>query len=95
MPYPRIQMCIRDRLCSPELLRQMLKRRALVLTGPRPHHWLGVPLKVNGQILGALVVKSYSENVRFEERDRDLLALVAQQLAAAIDPVSYTHLHDK
>jgi len=72
-------------LCSPELLRQMLKRRALVLTGPRPHHWLGVPLKVNGQILGALVVKSYSENVRFEERDRDLLALVAQQLAAAID----------
>jgi PAS domain S-box-containing protein len=50
-----------------------------------PLHWLGVPLKINHHILGALVLKSYSPNVRFRERDKDILALVSQQLAAAID----------
>src|SRR5271170_1066702 len=55
------------------------------LDAPPPLHWLGVPLKVNQHILGAVVLKSYSKNTRFRERDQDVLALISQQLAAAID----------
>src|SRR6266446_2347384 len=55
------------------------------LTVPPPLQWLGVPLKVNQHIFGALVLKSYSRNTRFRERDKDVLTLISQQLAAAID----------
>src|SRR5271166_685814 len=72
-------------LCTPELLKKLLKRREVELTGPRRVDWLGVPLKVNHHVLGALVVKSYSESLRFRDRDKEVLALIAQQLAAAID----------
>ena len=72
-------------LCTPEIAQQMQRRGELQLTGKPPLHWLGVPLKVNNHILGAIVLKSYSKNVRFSEHDRDVLNLVAQQLAAAID----------
>jgi two-component system, cell cycle sensor histidine kinase and response regulator CckA len=72
-------------LCTPELARQFERSGEIELSGPPPIHWLGVPLKVNQHILGAIIVKSYSETVRFHERDKDVLTLVSQQLAAAID----------
>jgi PAS domain S-box-containing protein len=72
-------------LCTPELAQQMQERGEIRLTGVPAVHWLGVPLKVNHHVLGALVIKSYSENIRFRERDKDVLALVSHQLAAAID----------
>jgi two-component system cell cycle sensor histidine kinase/response regulator CckA len=72
-------------LCTPELAEQMQQRGEVELATPPPLQWLGVPLKVNQHTLGALVLKSYSKNTRFRERDKDVLALISQQLAAAID----------
>jgi len=84
-------------LCTPELAAHLEQRGEVELSGelnresgrgpgvPLPRQWLGVPLKVNQNVFGALVLKSYSQNTNFRERDRDILALVAQQLAAAID----------
>ena len=72
-------------LCTPEIAQQMQRRGEVELTGKLPFHWLGVPLKVNQHVLGALVLKSYSKNTGFSEHDRDVLTLVSQQLAAAID----------
>jgi two-component system, cell cycle sensor histidine kinase and response regulator CckA len=72
-------------LCTPEQVQQLQQRGEIELAGPPPLQWLGVPLKVNHHILGALVLKSYSKNTRFRERDKEVLTLVSQQLAAAID----------
>jgi PAS domain S-box-containing protein len=72
-------------LCTPELGEEMRRRGELELKGAPALHWLGVPLKVNDHILGALVLKSYSKNIHYRERDKDVLALISQQLAAAID----------
>jgi two-component system cell cycle sensor histidine kinase/response regulator CckA len=72
-------------LCTPELAKEMQQRGEIKLTGRPPLQWLGVPLKVNNYILGALVLKSYSKNNRFQDRDQDVLTLISQQLAAAID----------
>jgi two-component system cell cycle sensor histidine kinase/response regulator CckA len=72
-------------LCTPELAQVMQERGEIELAAPVPLHWLGVPLKINNHVLGALVLKIYSDNLRFRERDKDVLALVSQQLAAAID----------
>src|SRR5258708_3461822 len=73
-------------LCTPELAQQMQQRGEVELAVLPPPQWLGVPLKVNHHILGALVLKSYSKNVRFRERDKHVLTLISHQLAAAIDP---------
>jgi PAS domain S-box-containing protein len=72
-------------LCTPELAQEMQRSGEIELSGEPALHWLGVPLKVNHHILGALILKSYSKNIRFRERDKDVLALISQQLAAAID----------
>jgi PAS domain S-box-containing protein len=72
-------------LCTPELAAHLRQRGEVELTTAPPLQWLGVPLKVNQNIFGALVLKSYSKHTIFHERDKDILALVAQQLAAAID----------
>ena len=72
-------------LCTTELATSLQQRGKIEIAGPLPQQWLGIPLKVNQHIFGVLVLKSYSENHRFSERDEDVLTLVSQQLAAAID----------
>lgn len=47
--------------------------------------WLAVPLGVQRRITGALVVKSYSGDSRYSERDIELLQFVSTQIAAAIE----------
>src|ERR1700683_5531897 len=72
-------------LCTPDLAQQMQKRGELELSRKPPLYWLGVPLKINHRVLGAIVLKSYSKNSQFRDRDQDVLTLISQQLAAAID----------
>ncbi|TPG50097.1 GGDEF domain-containing protein [Rhodanobacter glycinis] len=47
--------------------------------------WLGVPLGTQRGIIGALVVQSYSGDVRYTEKDMALLQFVSTQVAAAIE----------
>ncbi len=47
--------------------------------------WLGVPLKSGDATFGVLVVQSYSEAVRYGERERELLAFVSRHIAGAIE----------
>ncbi len=72
-------------LCTPELGRQLQRRGEIEYDGTFPQQWLGIPLKVNQRIFGVLILKNHNENFRFGERDLDVLTLVSQQLAAAID----------
>jgi len=46
--------------------------------------WLGVPLKTGKRSIGALVVQSYSGDVRYTTHDKTLLQFVSTQVAAAI-----------
>jgi len=72
-------------LCTPELAYQMQQRGEVELALASPLQWLGVPLKINGRVFGAIVLKTYSGNALLRERDKEILNLVSQQLAAAID----------
>jgi diguanylate cyclase (GGDEF)-like protein len=47
--------------------------------------WLGVPLKTEGRVIGALAVQSYHGDVRYTDADKELLAFVSSQVAAAIE----------
>jgi two-component system, cell cycle sensor histidine kinase and response regulator CckA len=72
-------------LCTPQLLRELQQRGEIEMSGPRLSHWLGVPLRVNHQAFGALVLKTYSEAACLRDRDKDVLTLISRQLSAAID----------
>lgn len=60
-------------------------RDGLPVVGTDALEWLGVPLKSGARVIGALVVQSYSGEVRFNPRDQALLEFVSGQAAAAID----------
>lgn len=53
--------------------------------GPDCVDWLGVPLVRGGQVVGGIVVQSYSEKARFSEQDQTLLTYVAQHILTALE----------
>jgi diguanylate cyclase (GGDEF)-like protein len=77
----------------PDTVRSNIGRDAL--------DWLGVPLASSKGVIGALVVQSYSGDVRYTESDKVLLQFVSTQVAAAIERkqtetrLQYIALHDQ
>jgi len=72
-------------LATPEVLQEMEDRGEVERNGSRSLDWMGVPLKVNNHTFGALVVQTYSKNIRYGERDKEILTFVARQLASAVE----------
>ena len=57
----------------------------LVLHGADSCDWLGVPMLRDGRVIGALVVQSYLETVRYTRADMSLLAFVAEHVQTALE----------
>jgi len=76
-------------LATPEIFDKLVAANEVELIGAPSLDWLGVPLRGSNGCIGALVVQSYNEQVRFGERDRDILKFVSQQLASAIEHKRY------
>jgi PAS domain S-box-containing protein len=72
-------------LATPPVFDDLVRRGEVELIGAPSVDWLGVPLKSGTTCIGVLVVQSYHQNTRFEDRDREILKFVSQQLAAAIE----------
>ena len=71
-------------LISPERFDELVRNGELELRGASGEDWLGVPLKAEGATVGVLAVQSYTREVRYTERDRDLLAFVGQHVGSAL-----------
>ncbi len=66
---------------------ELIRQGEIELVGVMPEGgtWLGVPLKSSdGRPVGILVVQSYSAEHTYTERDRDVLAFVAQHIGVAL-----------
>jgi two-component system, cell cycle sensor histidine kinase and response regulator CckA len=72
-------------LATPEVLQAMEDRGDVSRNGSRSLDWMGVPLKVGNHTFGALVVQTYSQNIRYGDRDKEILTFVARQLASAVE----------
>lgn len=55
------------------------------LIGEPTQIWLGVPLKVQGKTIGAIVVQDYAERKTYTESEKQILTYVSEQIALAID----------
>ena len=53
--------------------------------GPDSEDWLGVPMRRDDRVVGAIVVQSYDRPAQYSDEDRALLAYVAQHILTALD----------
>jgi len=72
-------------LATPERFAELQKAGKVKLIGGSSVDWLGVPLKTGSRTLGVLVVQTYDPGVRYGEREKEVLAFVAQHIAGAIE----------
>ena len=71
-------------LATPEVFEDLIRRGEVEMIGAPSLDWLGVPLKSGDTTFGVLVVQSYSEKVRYAEREKEILTFVSQHVAGAI-----------
>lgn len=72
-------------LITAELDLALRKAGETSLIGEPTQIWLGVPLVVEGNTIGAIVVQDYSDETTYGEEERDILIYVSEQIALAID----------
>jgi PAS domain S-box-containing protein len=71
-------------LASPEIFAELERRGEVESIGAPSIDWLGVPLNINGQTIGVLVVQTYTEGLRYGEEDKNILKFVCDQIAMVI-----------
>ncbi|HEX6034929.1 MAG TPA: GAF domain-containing protein, partial [Anaerolineales bacterium] len=69
---------------SREQIEDVRRRGIFTPMGTPAEDWIGVPLKVDGQVMGSLTVQSYRKGTNYEEQDVRLLEFVAQHIAVAL-----------
>ncbi|OGO33908.1 MAG: hypothetical protein A2Z16_07425 [Chloroflexi bacterium RBG_16_54_18] len=63
---------------------QMAQEGTIQPFGTMAEDWIGVPLKLDGQTIGIIVVQSYDPAVCYTDQDVEILAFVAQHIASAL-----------
>src|SRR5690606_10647058 len=53
--------------------------------GPDSADWLGVPMRRDDRVAGAIVVQSYDHPASYSDEERALLEYVAQHIMTALD----------
>src|SRR6267378_265799 len=72
-------------LATPEVHEELGRRGEAELVGAPSLDWIGVPLKAHDRTIGVLVAQTYTEGIRFGEREKDILQFVSTQVAMAIE----------
>lgn len=94
LPYSREQVVVTFGDASSKMANQLLTQvldtnQAHLYNAAHEHQklqsWLGVPLKSHAGVLGALVLKSFSAEHHYSEKNMELLQFVSTQIAAAIE----------
>ena len=72
-------------LVGPDRQRELEQRGEVDLLGAAALDWLGIPLKSGAKTIGVLVIQSYTEGIRFGEREERILQFVSAEVAVAIE----------
>ena len=87
-------------LAPAQVCDQLIQKGEIDDLGAPSIDWLGVPLKVGGQVIGVMVTQSYQENIHFDQEDLRLFEFVSTQVAQMIDrkrveqKIRYMGIHD-
>ncbi len=64
---------------------KLLNENIIDMIGAFPKIWLGVPLKIEGKVIGALVVQSYTNPNAYNEKDKEILEIISHQISITIE----------
>lgn len=53
--------------------------------GTLPFYWIGIPMNIEDKVIGVLVVQTYDKEVIFTEQHRDVLTIIASEIARVIE----------
>lgn len=74
-------------LYDESVFKRLLESGEILDLGAAPVDWLGVPLLSDSRVIGAMVVQSYTEDVRYSEAEKELLMFVSQHIVNALERV--------
>ncbi|MBL7112107.1 MAG: PAS domain S-box protein, partial [Bacteroidales bacterium] len=66
-------------------IRNLVKKGEIDDVGTPSRIWLGVPLKIKEEIIGALVVQSYEDENAYTAQDLEMLKFVSNQIGLSIE----------
>ncbi|EGN74208.1 diguanylate cyclase (GGDEF) domain-containing protein [Idiomarina sp. A28L] len=72
-------------LCTKHDIEALVEAGEVNFLGSLPVDWLGVPLIANDEFIGAMVVQSYVEEMRYKTEDLELLMFVSQHVVNALE----------
>src|SRR5260370_6994237 len=72
-------------LATTEILEELENQGEVDRIGEPSLDWMGVPLKKGNETFGVLVLQTYEPNVRYGEKEKQILSFVSQQIANAIE----------
>ncbi len=75
---------------KPMLLKQkdykkLLNENEIEIVGTPAKVWLGVPLNINEETIGAIVIQNYVNEDAFDEKDLELLRFISNQISVSIN----------
>lgn len=79
-------------LCPPEVYQQLIENGDVKEMGAAHVDWLGVPLKSGDHVIGVMVVQSYNDAFRYDEKDEELLTFVSQHVVNALERLKQREL---
>jgi HD-GYP domain-containing protein (c-di-GMP phosphodiesterase class II) len=68
-----------------EVFQRLVQQEEVESVGSDSIDWIGVPLKLEDQVMGVMVAQSYKEGVRYNQDDLDLMEFVSTQVAVSIE----------
>ncbi len=71
-------------LAKPEDMYYFVDLGIVDTTGSPTIDWLGIPLRIEKETIGVLVIQSYSPKIRYGDREKDILLFVSEQIALSI-----------
>lgn len=74
-------------LMTKDKARELLDQGILENIGPEAECWLGVPLYNGHEVIGALVVQSYTNPVAYDDNDREILENFGRHVSMALKRV--------
>ena len=64
---------------------RLIAKGEVELLGPQSEIWLGVPLKIQNNVIGAMVVQDYEDVKAYDETDQQILDVVAYPISRALE----------
>ncbi len=73
-----------SQLLTKKKLKFLADKGEVKIIGSSPTTWLGVPLKIENEIIGVMAIYHYDSNISFTDHDREVLEFVADQISKTI-----------